>query len=181
MTAPDHTTKPLENILRERGHPYMSQSPTMTPDAPPRRFAPRVLFSPSAISTSPRSMMKTRARRYVSSLATNLASWTISWHLTRAAAWADGSAAQFYSASRCAFFLEWNLPRCASSRILGNGYAASGAASSSWIGAERAGGSPATCSPSTIRLSGAMFATRFACRSRGFLSPRKQRGARHER
>ncbi len=23
MTAPDHTTKPLENILRERGHPYM--------------------------------------------------------------------------------------------------------------------------------------------------------------
>jgi hypothetical protein len=26
-----------------------------------------------------------------------------------------------------------------------------------------------------------MFATRFACRSRGFLSPRKQRGARHER
>ena len=23
MTAPDHTTKPLENILRERGHPYI--------------------------------------------------------------------------------------------------------------------------------------------------------------
>ena len=31
MTAPDHTTKPLENILRERGHPYMSQSPIVTP------------------------------------------------------------------------------------------------------------------------------------------------------
>ena len=23
MTAPDHAIKPLENILRERGHPYM--------------------------------------------------------------------------------------------------------------------------------------------------------------
>jgi hypothetical protein len=23
MTAPDHAMKPLENILRERGHPYM--------------------------------------------------------------------------------------------------------------------------------------------------------------
>ena len=23
MTAPDHTTKPLKNTLRERGHPYM--------------------------------------------------------------------------------------------------------------------------------------------------------------
>jgi hypothetical protein len=23
MTAPDHEIKPLENILRERGHPYM--------------------------------------------------------------------------------------------------------------------------------------------------------------
>jgi hypothetical protein len=23
MTAPDHATKPLENTLRERGHPYM--------------------------------------------------------------------------------------------------------------------------------------------------------------
>jgi hypothetical protein len=24
MTAPDHATKPLEKILRERGHPYMN-------------------------------------------------------------------------------------------------------------------------------------------------------------
>ena len=24
MTAADHTTKPLENILHERGHPYMN-------------------------------------------------------------------------------------------------------------------------------------------------------------
>lgn len=27
MTAPDYTTKPLENILRERGHPYMRKTP----------------------------------------------------------------------------------------------------------------------------------------------------------
>jgi len=26
MTAPDHTTKPFENILHERGHPYMRGS-----------------------------------------------------------------------------------------------------------------------------------------------------------
>jgi transposase len=27
MTAPDHTTKPLKNLLRERGHPYMDFLP----------------------------------------------------------------------------------------------------------------------------------------------------------
>jgi hypothetical protein len=35
MTAPDHTTKPHENILHERGHPYMSSR--LRPQQPSRR------------------------------------------------------------------------------------------------------------------------------------------------
>ena len=33
MTAPDHAIKPLENFLRERGHPYMFHGLSSDPHA----------------------------------------------------------------------------------------------------------------------------------------------------
>jgi len=59
MTAPDHTTKPLENILRERGHPYME----------PLRQAQSSTPTTRAVSFELRAFTRRfRQRRIVSSL-----------------------------------------------------------------------------------------------------------------
>ena len=42
MTAPDHTTKPLENILRERGHPYMGMLGVPMIDGDPIDLGPKI-------------------------------------------------------------------------------------------------------------------------------------------
>jgi hypothetical protein len=48
MTAPDHSIKPLKNLLRERGHPYMDFG-----RAPATRATDGLIFLPPFMDSPP--------------------------------------------------------------------------------------------------------------------------------